>query len=72
LERELEEQIKSFSKPPIIFIDEVQKIPRMMDIAQHLIDSKSAQFILTGSSARKLKRCNKSFIKTANRKKSIG
>jgi predicted AAA+ superfamily ATPase len=26
-----------------------------MDIAQHLIDSKAAQFILTGSSARKLK-----------------
>lgn len=55
LEKELEEQIKSFKKPPVIFIDEVQKIPRIMDIAQHLIDSKLAQFILTGSSARKLK-----------------
>lgn len=55
LESELEAQIQSFAKPPIIFIDEVQKIPRVMDIAQHLIDSKSAQFILTGSSARKLK-----------------
>jgi len=55
LESELEEQIKIFSKAPIVFIDEVQKIPRVMDIAQHLIDSKSAQFILTGSSARKLK-----------------
>jgi len=55
LERELEAQIKSFSTPPIIFIDEVQKIPRVMDIAQHIIDNKAAQFILTGSSARKLK-----------------
>lgn len=54
-ESELEEQIKSFSKIPLIFIDEVQKLPRVMDIAQHLIDSKKAQFILTGSSARKLK-----------------
>ncbi len=55
LEQELEEQVKKFSKPPIIFIDEVQKIPIIMDIAQHLIDRKMAQFILTGSSARKLK-----------------
>jgi len=55
LESELEEKIKSFQSAPLIFIDEVQKIPRVMDIAQHLIDSQSAQFILTGSSARKLK-----------------
>ena len=55
LEKELEEQIKSYPNPPLIFIDEVQKIPRVMDIAQHLIDDKLAQFILTGSSARKLK-----------------
>lgn len=55
LERELEAQIQQCSSMPIIFIDEVQKIPRMMDIAQHLIDDRLAQFILTGSSARKLK-----------------
>jgi len=55
LEKELEEQITQYSKPPIVFIDEVQKIPKVMDIAQYLIDQKLAQFILTGSSARKLK-----------------
>ncbi|EKD73760.1 MAG: AAA+ superfamily protein, partial [uncultured bacterium] len=55
LESELEEQVKQYTKPPIIFIDEVQKIPRVMDIAQYLIDQKLARFILTGSSARKLK-----------------
>jgi hypothetical protein len=27
LEKELEEKIKQFKKPPLIFIDEVQKIP---------------------------------------------
>ncbi len=53
LERELEEQIKNYPRP-LVFIDEVQKIPRVMDIAQHLIDDHRAQFILTGSSARKL------------------
>ena len=55
LEKELEEQIKPYATPPVIFIDEVQKIPRVMDVAQFLIDQKLAQFILTGSSARKLK-----------------
>lgn len=55
LESELEEQITAYAKPPVIFIDEVQKIPKIMDIAQYFIDKKAAQFILTGSSARKLK-----------------
>lgn len=55
LEGELLERIKTFTQKPVIFIDEVQKIPRAMDVAQYLIDNKLAQFILTGSSARKLK-----------------
>src|SRR5579862_4608659 len=55
LESELIEQLKTYSHPPLVCIDEVQKIPRVMDIAQHLIDDKMAQFILTGSSARKLR-----------------
>lgn len=55
LEYELEEKSKLFAKPPVIFIDEVQKIPLVMDVAQHLIDKGNAQFILSGSSARKLK-----------------
>src|SRR5579872_276288 len=42
-------------KQPIIFIDEIQRIPNVTDIAQLLIDQKKAQFILTGSSAHKLK-----------------
>lgn len=40
---------------PIIFIDEVQRVPHVLDVVQLLIDQKKAQFILTGSSARKLK-----------------
>jgi predicted AAA+ superfamily ATPase len=55
LEAELAEQIQRYTKPPIIFIDEVQKIPQVMDIAQFFIDQKAAIFILSGSSARKLK-----------------
>ena len=41
---------------PLLIIDEVQKVPSIMDVVQELIDEQAAQFILTGSSARKLKR----------------
>ncbi len=41
---------------PLVIIDEVQKVPDIIDIAQYLIDNQRAQFILTGSSARKLKK----------------
>lgn len=39
-----------------VFIDEVQKSPKLLDVAQSLIDSQKAKFALSGSSARKLKR----------------
>ena len=42
-------------RAPLIIIDEVQKVPALMDGIQYLIDKKLGQFILTGSSARKLK-----------------
>jgi predicted AAA+ superfamily ATPase len=47
---------ESLGKKPLVILDEVQKVPSIMDVVQGLIDSDSAQFILTGSSARKLKR----------------
>jgi predicted AAA+ superfamily ATPase len=40
---------------PVIAIDEVQKVPLILDVVQDLIDRKIARFVLTGSSARKLK-----------------
>jgi predicted AAA+ superfamily ATPase len=40
---------------PIIILDEIQKVPAILDSVQDLIDRKLAQFILTGSSARKLR-----------------
>lgn len=39
-----------------VFIDEVQRAPKLLDIAQMLIDEQKAKFALSGSSARKLKR----------------
>jgi predicted AAA+ superfamily ATPase len=40
----------------LIVIDEVQKIPELLDEVHSLIEEKSYRFLLTGSSARKLKR----------------
>lgn len=53
--QELDLEIRHYPQPPLVLIDEIQKIPIIMDVAQELIDKKAAQFILTGSSARKLK-----------------
>lgn len=50
-----EELMASRQTYPVI-IDEVQKIPRVLDEIQWLIVNKGIQFILCGSSARKLKR----------------
>lgn len=49
-------QIRALKKNPLVFIDEAQKVPALFDAIQVLIDNKDAHFILTGSSARKLKR----------------
>ena len=38
-----------------VVIDEVQKIPKLLDIVHELIETTSIHFVLTGSSARKLK-----------------
>lgn len=40
----------------LIVIDEVQKLPELLDEVHTLIEEKGARFLLTGSSARKLKK----------------
>lgn len=56
LTQEVEGLAEASSKKPLIFIDEVQKTPLLLDVAQDLIDRGIAQFIFTGSSARKLRK----------------
>ena len=41
---------------PLIVVDEVQKVPAILDAVQDLIDRGRATVVLTGSSARKLRR----------------
>jgi predicted AAA+ superfamily ATPase len=45
-----------------VFIDEVQKIPDLLDNVQVMIDRHSTVFVLTGSSARKLRRANANLL----------
>lgn len=51
---ELKALSKELSYQPLIIIDEIQKVPKLADCIQLLIDDKVAKFILTGSSARRL------------------
>ena len=43
-------------RQPLVALDEVQRVPELVNVAQDLIDRRLARFILTGSSARKLRR----------------
>jgi uncharacterized protein len=54
--QEIEALAEKLGKRPLIAVDEIQKVPELMDAEQDLIDRKIAQFIFTGSSARKLKK----------------
>jgi predicted AAA+ superfamily ATPase len=38
-----------------VIIDEIQKLPKLLDVVHHLIETTDKKFILTGSSAKKLK-----------------
>lgn len=42
--------------PELVIIDEVQKIPKVLDVVHKIMEEKKVRFILTGSGARKLKK----------------
>jgi predicted AAA+ superfamily ATPase len=46
------------TRPRTVFIDEIQRLPRMLNSIQSILDDRAAppRFMLTGSSARKLRR----------------
>jgi predicted AAA+ superfamily ATPase len=55
----LREQLLAKSESQLehpVIIDEIQKVPQLLDEVQWLIESRGLRFILCGSSARKLKR----------------
>src|SRR3990167_4641614 len=52
----LVEKASTLDKGNWVVIDEVQKIPKLLDVVHSLIEKQKLKFALTGSSARKLKR----------------
>lgn len=49
-------QARSLEKGQWVIIDEVQKVPKLLDVVHSIIEEKKIKFALTGSSSRKLKR----------------
>lgn len=56
LNDELDEMAKSFPPKTFVVIDEIQKNPKLLDVVHMQIEKKHFLFVLTGSSARKLKK----------------
>ncbi len=52
----LAEVVRAQSPVRIVVIDEVQKVPDLLPVVHALIEERKTHFVLTGSSARKLKR----------------
>jgi len=52
----LNEMIAAKKKITHVLIDEIQKIPELLDEVHNLIESRGIHFAMSGSSARKLKR----------------
>ncbi len=52
----LSQQVAEFKRPSTIFIDEVQRVPKILDVIHALMEQRpTLKFILCGSSARKLR-----------------
>lgn len=52
----LREELMSYDETNVVVIDEIQKIPALLDEVHWLIVNRGIRFVLCGSSARKLKR----------------
>ena len=53
----LRELVAGHSEAKVVVVDEVQKVPALLDVVHQLIETApTPRFVLTGSSARKLKR----------------
>lgn len=50
----LEQEIEN-DKPAWVIIDEIQKVPKLLNVIHSLIEKRKCKFIMTGSSARKLR-----------------
>lgn len=58
----LREECEMLDEGELVIIDEVQKIPALLDEVHWLMSARNLRFILCGSSARKLKRCGANLL----------
>jgi predicted AAA+ superfamily ATPase len=58
----LSEDLETLNNGETVVIDEIQKIPQLLDEVHSLIFRKNIRFILSGSSPRKLKRCGANLL----------
>ena len=49
------ERVNTFKNDGLVIVDEIQKMPQLLNEVHRLIESSNRRFILTGSSARKIK-----------------
>jgi len=58
----LREELKNADPNNLVIIDEVQKIPQLLNEVHWLISNRNIRFVLCGSSARKLIRCGANLL----------
>ena len=58
----LREELQDADPRRLVIIDEVQKIPRLLDEVHWLMSNRDIRFVLCGSSARKLMRCGANLL----------
>lgn len=58
----LRSELSMVDSNTLVIIDEIQKIPELLDEVHWLISRRNMRFILSGSSARKLRRCGANLL----------
>lgn len=67
----LSEELETANEGELVIIDEIQKIPQLLDEVHSLIHKKKLRFILSGSSPRKLKRIGANLLGGRALKKTL-
>ncbi|MEI6753330.1 MAG: AAA family ATPase [Paludibacter sp.] len=67
----LSEELETASVGELVIIDEIQKVPQLLDEVHRLIQKKGLRFILSGSSPRKLKRIGANLLGGRALKKTL-
>src|SRR6056297_571267 len=67
----LSQELENLKEGDLVIIDEVQKVPHLLDEIHSLIHRKKLRFILSGSSPRKLKRSKANLLGGRALKKNL-